>query len=668
MAIQKQVFIYLFISFVSVFLLRAQNDTLEVKELGNIEIKGTKQPSVVRSSVPTQVLSAEKIEHSGIDYLSDAVKRFSGVTIRDYGGIGGIKTVSVRGLGSQFSGVAIDGIAILDCQSGQVDLGRYSLDNAAYVSLSNGQASDLLMPARAYASANVINIESKEPVFEQEKPINTKVGIELGSFGFWKPSISFESRFSEKVSLSLNASHVQIKGNYPFTIHYGEKNDSTSSEKRKNADVEITTVDMGLFYKITNRQSLKIKTNIYLSERGLPGSVIYYTSKTSERLQDRTFFAQAHYTNNVSEKLHFHLRAKYNHTYTYYLDTLVLNSAGRTDNEYFQHEYYVSGTFGYQPLKNLMLGYSSDFFLDKLSSNLNNNTNPYRNNFMNALSVRYEYKHLIVSGSLLSTFIQEYTHHEKYKTYNQWTPFVSLLYKVLDDENLYARYFYKKSYRAPSFNELYLFSVTNPHLTSEKANQHNVGLSFIKELPHIKTLLTTVIDGYYNRVEDKIVAVPKNLFFWTVYNIGEVETWGIDAMLGTDIAFSGNNSLDISINYSLQHSVDRTEKDSKSYGHQIPYVPRHSGGCSAMFKNKWFYLTYSAQASGKRYRYKQNTESGELPAYMEHNLLLGKDFSYKKLGFKTSFQVQNIFDKQYEIVKNYPMQGRNFKIALEINY
>ena len=666
MIIQKRFIIWLFAFLAWGHLSYAQVDT--IRELESVEIRGTRHSGTVRVGAPVQVMSAERLEHLGVEHLSDAVKRFSGVTVRDYGGAGGMKTVSVRGLGSQFSGVALDGIAVWDCQSGQVDLGRYSLDNAMYVSLSNGQASDLLMSARAYAAANVLNVESKSPVFASGKPVNAKAGIELGSFGYWKPSVSLESQLSRKATMSLNISHAQSKGDYPFTIYYGEDGDSTSTERRENADVKITNADLGFLYRINNRQTLKVKANTYLSERGLPGAVIFYTRKASERLWDKTFFAQAHYMNAISDKLQFHLRTKYNYAYTHYLDTMVLNTAGKTDNEYFQREYYLSGTLGYQPFEKVMLSYASDFFVNRLSSNLNNNTNPYRNNAMNVLSARYEEKRLIVSGSLLSTYIQEYSNGEKYKTYNQWTPFASVLYKILRNENLYVRYFYKESYRPPSFGELYFYSEPNPHLTSEKANQHNAGLSFIKEFPRLKTLLTTTADGYRNRVQDKIVAIPKNLFVWSVYNIGEVETWGIDVSLGADMTFSEDNSFNLSGNYSLQHSTDRTDEDSKTYGHQIPYVPKHSGGYSGTFKTRWLYITYSTQVSGKRYRAKQNTETNELPAYAEYHLLLGKDFWYKKMGFRTCFQVLNIFDKQYEIVKNYPMQGRNFKISLEITY
>ena len=54
--------------------------------------------------------------------LSDVLKRLSGVFIKDYGGVGGIKTVSVRSLGANHTAIAYDGFLVSDYQTGQLIL------------------------------------------------------------------------------------------------------------------------------------------------------------------------------------------------------------------------------------------------------------------------------------------------------------------------------------------------------------------------------------------------------------------------------------------------------------------------------------------------------------------------------------------------------------------
>ena len=74
-------------------------------------IQTNSRPETIKAQTPTQVATSEKIERLGDAQLSDVLRRMVGVTLKDYGGLGGIKTVSARGLGSQFSTLTIDGVA-----------------------------------------------------------------------------------------------------------------------------------------------------------------------------------------------------------------------------------------------------------------------------------------------------------------------------------------------------------------------------------------------------------------------------------------------------------------------------------------------------------------------------------------------------------------------------
>jgi outer membrane cobalamin receptor len=74
-----------------------------------------------------QSLSGAELQSLSTTSIADALKYFAGVQIKDYGGLGGLKTINVRSLGAQHVGVYIDGIRITNAQNGTVDLGKYSL-------------------------------------------------------------------------------------------------------------------------------------------------------------------------------------------------------------------------------------------------------------------------------------------------------------------------------------------------------------------------------------------------------------------------------------------------------------------------------------------------------------------------------------------------------------
>lgn len=75
-----------------------QVDTLHTYAIPEITVSDRYQTREIRSSAPLQFLNRKALDNLQALQLSDAVKHFAGVTVKDYGGIGGLKTVSVRSL------------------------------------------------------------------------------------------------------------------------------------------------------------------------------------------------------------------------------------------------------------------------------------------------------------------------------------------------------------------------------------------------------------------------------------------------------------------------------------------------------------------------------------------------------------------------------------------
>ena len=144
----------------------ASDTTLCIDEIMVVAARTTQEV------VPVQMLSGEKLRSLGTHSIADAIRYFSGVQVKDYGGIGGLKTINVRSLGSQHVGVFYDGIELGNAQNGIVDLGRFSLDNMESVSLYNGQKSATLQTARDYASASAVYLQTRKPRFANGKSNN----------------------------------------------------------------------------------------------------------------------------------------------------------------------------------------------------------------------------------------------------------------------------------------------------------------------------------------------------------------------------------------------------------------------------------------------------------------------------------------------------------------
>ena len=166
------------------------------------------------------------------------------------------------------------------------------------------------------------------------------------------------------------------------------------------------------------------------------------------------------------------------------------------------------------------------------------------------------------------------------------------------------------------------------------------------------------VDGYFNNVTDKIVAFPST-YVWKMVNFGKVEAKGLDATIGTELEMAKDFGLAASATLTLQDAKDKTE-GSATYGSQLPYTPKTSGGLSALLSTPWINIGYTATGQGKRYSLAQNTRQYQLDAYMEHSLSLSRQLNVKRVGELTlQLTLHNLTNKQYEIIKYYPMPGRS---------
>ena len=267
-------------------------DTTKVYSIPEVVVSDRYQTREVRSAVPLQIFSHEELKNLNVMQVSDAVKHFSGVTVKDYGGIGGLKTVSIRSLGAQHTVVGYDGIAVTDCQTGQVDIGRFSLENVDRLMLSNGQSDQIFQPARFFASAGILNIQTLTPVFQNNKSVNLNASVKSGSWGLVNPSVLYEQKLGEKWALTADAEWMSSDGHYPYTLYYGEEGDQSSREKRKNTEVQTFRAEAGLFGNFSDTEQWKLKAYYYQSLRGLPNATTLYYDYSSQHLWDKNIFIQ----------------------------------------------------------------------------------------------------------------------------------------------------------------------------------------------------------------------------------------------------------------------------------------------------------------------------------------------------------------------------------------
>lgn len=640
-------------------------DTTAFHELSGVEVVGKTRPSVTRQGAPLQVMDRAGIERLGVNDLSEAVKRFSGVTVQDYGGIGGLKTVSVRSLGAKHTAVSYDGVTITDAQSGQVDISRFSLDNVEMVSLSIGQSDDIFQTARMYASAGALSIRTRMPEF-MRKTFNLQGQVKAGSFGMVNPSVRYEQKLNKTMAATLDADWMRADGMYPYTLING---DMVSKEKRTNSDIQTLHLEFNLLGDWKEKGKAQFKGYWFDSERGLPGSVVLYNDYHKERLENKNGFLQASYEKSFSDRLSFKGHGKFDYAWTRYKDFHSKYIDGKQTDVYTQREFYVSGALYYQLSRKISFSLAEDFFVNTLDATTPKCPFPTRYTSLTALAAQYKDECLTVTASLLGTYLTERLEiGEAAADRKRLSPAVSASWRVLSDHNFRLRASFKDAFRVPTFNDLYYDRLGNRELKSEKATQYNLGVTWSGDCPeaHLAYVSLTA-DAYYNRVSDKIVAIP-TMFIWKMMNMGKVDILGLDVNFSSRISLPRDCSVLLGATYTYQHSVDMTDETSKVYKHQLPYTPRHSGNVMVSFENPWVNVSWTLTAVSDRYSLPQNIDLNLMDGYVEQQLSANKTFAFRNCSLRLQADIVNLGNVNYDIIRYYPMPGRSFRAGVRFIY
>jgi vitamin B12 transporter len=639
----------------------AQKDSTH--QLLEVQVKGTNFTHI-QSITPSQTTTSSDFKKMSAYNVADAIRNFSGVNIKDYGGIGGMKTVSVRSLGANHTGVIYDGVPISDTQNGQIDLGKISLENVQNITLHNGQPGEILLPARSFSSASILSINSSAPRLDSLKPYALKAAMHTGSFGLFNPSLQWQQRLGKDWTFQMTNQYQKAHGRYKFKVD-GDGSDTTAT--RKNANVNTLQSDAVLYWVRPELSKFQFRVNYYHSDRGLPGAVVFYNPYSNQHLWNRDLFIQSNYDQKW-DKWRMLLNAKFTHNYTRYLDPDFLNSVGELDQRYHQKEFYAAGTIAFKPLEHMEVAYASDLSVSNLNTSMYGFVYPTRNTFLNAFSARYKLDHLEIQSTLLNSTIHETVKiGEAALAKSIWSPSFMASYQPFASPDWLLRAFYKDIFRNPTFNDLYYTRIGDRNLKPEYAKQWNVGITWSKNFSGLFDYLAITGDVYYNRVKDKIIAIPnKDLFSWTMVNLGKVEITGVDVSLKTKLSLSEQVKFTLSSNYTFQNAIDITDRKSSVYLAQIPYTPKHSMSMNAGFDLHQWGIYYNHSYSSHRYYMYENLPEYLVPGYFVSDLSTNYRFKLGSYPIITTAEINNLFNTSYAFIRSYPMPGRSLRLSIQI--
>lgn len=649
-----------------------RRDTLGGHALAGVEVL-VARPTASASALG-MTLEVKRLERLGGHSVADALRFFSGVQVKDYGGVGGLKTINVHGLGSEHVSVEYDGVPVDNAQNGQTDLGRFSLDNLESVTLFAGRRAGILRPARSFASASAVSLQTRKPSFARSPGgaddaagggrSRAVAAFSTGSFGTANPSVRWERQWSGSLSSSFSAEYLYSTGRYRFRYHTDDGYDTAAV--RRNGGIRAVRCEAALFGE-TRGGSWRAQGYFYNSRRGLPGAVVRNRFSNAGRQWDTSAFLQAS-ARKEAGRYSVLVNAKYACDRLRYLhDPHEDKSSMYADNRYRQHQAYISIAQRYELRRGWHAALSADYQMNALNADLHDFAKPVRHSLYAVLATELRLPRLSLQADALLTRAVNKARRAGAggaARFTELSPAVYAECRPAGSRGPELRAFAKKTFRMPTLNDLYYTFLGNSNLRPEYATRYDIGVTYSRTFRSgLLRSASLEADAYRDKVTDKIAAVPAaNLFRWTMLNIGRVRTLGLDITTQAQTQ-AGGLAADARLAYTFQRAEDRTDRRSPYYGGQIPYIPKHSVSAAAGAEWRGWTLSYSFIYTGGRYDASANTEANRVRPWHTHDVSLSKSARIGKADVRIMLAVNNVANRHYEIIRCYPMPGRNCKIT-----
>lgn len=640
-------------------------------ELEAVEVVERKTIYVVNPRI--QQLTKLQIQQLQAEDAGQLLQKFAGVSLKSYGGLGGMKTIAVRGIGGTHTGIYIDGFEMQNTQTGQLDLSNIQAENIESIQLSVGGAGGQLLPVSAFLQGSTLSIQTFENQFSVDR-LQVRSSVKAGSFGQIDTYLALKIN-RQRYFFSVFGKYRTANGNYPFEFMNGS---TVYQGKRLNNDLAEVFSGFSAGKRWGKNGIFKLNYLTNLSDKGLPGAVILYNPTASQRLKN-----QMHQVNidvkNIRPRVGIRTYLTSRYEALQYVDSSFLNSAGFLDQRFYNTSAQLGVSFQTQQKNVDSSGLTSPVSVPKkwfyfggiehnfsvLHSSTTNFDQPIRNHLKAVFGSELRGKRMLTVLQLGGhTVVDQQAVNTKSHVRFALTPYVLVQARSFHRWIGLPDVWVKRSFRMPSFNELYYNQLGNKSLKPEIANQFNLGTSYVFSFR--RNTLKIRLDSYFNIVENKIVAIPtKNLFIWSIQNVGLVRVVGGDVQFVYDYELPKNWTVSSRFTYTFQSAVDISNRDAATFGHQLPYLPKHTSNLDLTLKYKKTGIQLSGLFTSKRYALNENIPNNLIESFAVLDVGVFQTVAFNNgQQLRCQITVKNSFNSQYAFVRYYVMPGTNFLISL----
>jgi vitamin B12 transporter len=644
----------------------SQPDSLRQNVLRQVEIVHYDSIQLVpqiQSTVSGGVVLREEIERKNPDDLGEMTRSFPGVFLRSYGGVGGLKTMNARGLGSQHFAVVTNGMPAMFHQNGSANLGDIQADFIEAIKFSLGGSDEWGLPVLAKTHSGILQVFTTDYMFIPNRKKIEVSGL-YGSFNHHKWSLN--TTFSDKKSyLSVNGYGMYFGGDYPFSYTNGL---TTVEEIRNFNTIHENAFRVGSGVELGKGHLLQAGYQYFKSDKVLPGAIVFYQPEHYQTLLTENSAFNAQYQ-IVKRRFKSKKYVNFGQQLTDYRNPFALG--GERTEIYIEKTLDVSHSSLWQISNTISTNWGVQYMYGSLDANTDIVNEPIRHRGFAQFGINWKPSNWIFRLDLPTQLLAERNDvNETWKNTPLFTPSFGANYRVRKNKYvLIYRGSASQSARVATFNELFYGQIGNTNVRPERAKMLNLGGAYTVHLDKNVSIDAT-LDGFLGHIADKIVTLPtQNLFVWSVRNIGEVLSYGFDASFTVEKkSVNKKAALRLIQKTALNISQDITDVNSPTYGHQIPYTPYWNYSGELVGEWKIVQVSYEMGYYDFRFVLGENNAANVLDEYWLHGIRLSIQLKSKSVNWRIYGKVNNLFNKQYQVMRSFPMPGINGEVGIKMGW
>lgn len=573
----------------------------------------------------------ESLEEFGGQSLGDFLQARSGLFLRQYGP-GMVASLTMRGTSAGHNAVFWNGLPINSPSLGQMDFSILPVEGFDLARVHFGGSGALYGTDAIGGSVHLSN----ELAFNQGLSFSAR--NRFGSFGAIHNQVQ-GSYSTAGFSSKTQVYRQQAANNFPFT---NVAKIGTPDERQDHAAVLQWGAVQDLAWNLSTQTQVSTSLWWNTNDRQIQ-PIMGSSNRDKQQDQNLRWVADVrHFENNrvwnlktgiVWDKQLFNEQAD-NRTSQFFL-------AGEVDWDISKQLQSKSGVRLTDVRGNLSTFSGDDFRVELYQST---NIRPTEK-----LGFSLNLRQLVYSGN-----------------FAPFTPSLGMEYTVFEYEHhkISSSAALSRSFKVPTLNDRFWIPGGNPELLPEKSLSGEIGMGYLynKESWRFDARVT-----YYRMAVDQWIVWLPQPSYWAPQNIQDVNNQGVEVFLNSDIPISfGLLQLTANHAWNATQIIKTGDLSGANNGNQLPYTPAHKSQVTARIKNKSMGYFVNTHRVGTRFISMDNQTS--LSPYLLLDVGIDRKWSLgKKLGGSVGFQVNNIWNTEYEVLRLRPMPGRNFQFNITIS-